>query len=117
MMRAVVLVGGLVAVVAAGCTARPTLSVANDEVYLAELGPSIMVESPPAETFRLGAGDALGQGIFTKYVVAVRAGQPEAPRYAAGDAGEAEAARPATGEGDDAEPAHHATGEDDAPSP
>ncbi len=116
MMRAGVLVGGLAAVLAAGCTARPTLSVANDEVYLAELGPSIMVESPSAETFRLGAGDALGQGIFTQHVVAVRAGQPEAPRYAAGEASD-EAARPSTGDGDDAEPARYATGEDDAPSP
>ncbi len=116
MMRAFVLVGGLAAVVAAGCAARPTLSVANDEVYLAELGPSIMVDLPQAQTFRLGAGDALGQGIFTQYVIAVRAGQPEAPRYAAGEAGD-EAARPATGDGDDAEPAQYATGEDGAPSP
>ena len=116
MMRAVVLLGGLAAVVVGGCAARPTLSVANDEVYLAELGPSITVEFPPAETFRLGAGDALGQGIFTQYVVAVRAGQPEAPRYAAGEAGD-EAVRPATGDGDDAEAARYATGEDDAPAP
>ncbi len=116
MMRAGDLVGGLAAVLAAGCTARPTLSVANDEVYLFELGPSIIVDAPPAESFRLGAGDTLGQGIFTQHVVAVRAGQPEAPRYAAGEASD-EAARPATGDGDDAEPAQYATGVDDAPSP
>lgn len=104
MMRAVVLVGGLVAVLAAGCTARSPLSVASDEVYLAELGPSIMIEAPQAETFRLGAGDALGQGLFTQYVVAVRAAQPEVPQHA-------------VAEGDGAEPDRFVTGEDDAPSP
>ncbi len=104
MKRAVVVAGGLAAALVAGCTARPSLSVPNDEVYLVELGPSIIVDAPPAETFRLGAGDALGQGIFARYVVAVRAGQPGAPQHA-------------VGEGDDAEPDRHATGEDDAPSP
>ena len=102
MKRAVVVAAGLAAALVAGCTARPSLSVANDEVYLVELGPSIIVDAPPARIFRLGAGDALGQGIFAQYVVAVRAGQPESPQHA-------------VSEGDDAGPDRYATGEDDAP--
>ncbi len=75
----------LVAACFAGCTSGTRVCTGTDMVYLAELGPAVVIDAPAQTTpvgFRLGAGDALGEQLFARYVKVVQAGQRSATRSA-----------------------------------
>ena len=109
----------------AGCTSPTLISFEDIDGNSAELRPSSSSDSDDAGTrsFRLAAGDALGQEIFAEYVALVRASQPDPFEYATGESDYNEPAPEpvelATGESDDdpsAEPAEVVTGESDPSS-
>ena len=86
MKRTTILLGlGLVTACFAGCTSGTRIHVATDKTYVAELGPAVVITAPertPPVGFRLGAGDALGEQMFVRYVEVVHADQLSATRTA-----------------------------------
>lgn len=86
MKRTTILLGlGLVTACFAGCTSATRVHLATDMEHLPELGPAVIISTPARTTpvgFRIGAGDALGEQVFVRYVEVVHADQLPATRIA-----------------------------------
>lgn len=79
------LILGSVSLLAAGCAAPP--SAAPAENYdVVSLGSQVDSPNSAPMSFRLGAGDRLGEAVFVSYVAYVRANTPASQqRYASGE--------------------------------
>lgn len=68
---------GLLAALGVGGCASTGPSVDPAIVSYGQLGPAWAAEAPATEVFYLGAGDALGQELFTTYVASIRQAERE----------------------------------------
>src|SRR3954470_19297370 len=69
----------LLATTLAGCgsSQQTAMMTPSDHISLGDLGPADAQANRTPGVFALGAGDALGQAIFTNYVVALQSKQHE----------------------------------------